>query len=117
MRVVLETMERMQRENLREIRGMVSDILQGREVDSSPLPLTPSLPPSMMPFDPPDYDDPGTEDLPPGIQGVFRREDQEMIDVRHLRTEQEVLANQLAEARAMLMDPQGPDFVPSSLTD
>ena len=114
--VVLETMERMQRESLREIRGMVSDILQGREVDSSQPPPTPS-PPLKMSFDPPDYDSPGTEDLPGGIQAIFEREENEIHDVRLLRTEQEVLAQQLDQARAQLMDPQGPAFVPSSLTD
>ena len=113
LQVVLETMERMQTQNLKEIRGMVSDILQGREADVSMTAPSPSLPPSMMPFDPPDYDSPGTEDLPGGIQAVFERQDQEQHDVRLLRTEQEVLAQQLDEARAALMDPQGPAFTPS----
>ena len=118
MAVVLETMERMQRENLREIRGMVSDILQGRESDHAPMtsPPAPGEPLRTL-FDPPDYDSPGTEDLPGGIQAIFEREETEQHDVRLLRTEQEVLAQQLDEARSMLRDPQGPAFVPSSLTD
>jgi hypothetical protein len=111
--VVLTTMREMQTENLREIRGMVSDILQGREVDSSQLSPTPESQPLKMSFDPPDYDDPGTADLPEGIQAVFERQDQELHDVRLLRTEQEVLAAQLDQARAQLMDPQGPAFEPS----
>jgi hypothetical protein len=120
LQVVLETMERMQTQNLREIRGMVTDILQGREMDpstlrASPMTLDPSVSP--MPFDPPDYDSPSLEDLPGGIQAVFERQEQEQHDVRLLRTEQEVLAQQLDEARAKLMDPQGPDFTPSWSTD
>jgi hypothetical protein len=117
MQVVLETMERMQRENLREIRGMVTDILQGRETEPSASLTVPLPSPSMTPFDPPDYDSPSLEDLPGGIQAVFERQDQEQHDVRLLRTEQEVLAQQLDEARAALMDPQGPGFVPSWSTD
>jgi hypothetical protein len=117
LQVVLETMERMQRENLREIRGMVSDILQGRESLTTSTVSLANQAPSMMPFDPPDYDSPGTEDLPGGIQAVFERQDQEQHDVRLLRTEQEVLAYQLEEARAMIQDPQGPDFTPSWSTD
>ena len=114
--VVLETMERMQRENLKEIRGMVSDILQGRETDLAAAP--PSLnQPSRMSYDPPDYDDPSMDDLPGGIQAIFEREENEIHDVRLLRTEQEVLAQQLDEARSMLKDPQGPAFAPSSSTD
>jgi hypothetical protein len=111
--VVLQTMREMQSENLREIRGMVSDILQGREVDLSQLPPTEESRPSRTSYDPPDYDDPGTEDLPPGIQGIIAREEQETYDVRLLRTEQEVLARQRDEARAMLMDMQGPGSAPS----
>ena len=108
--VVMQTMKEMQSENLREIRGMVSDILQGRETttDSSPPPMVPQ--PSSMPFDPPDYDSPGVEDLPGGIQGVFAREEEETTTVRQLRTEQEVLAQQLDLARTALVDPQGPAF-------
>jgi hypothetical protein len=116
--VVLETMERMQRENLREIRGMVSDILQGREMTgtsmgSSPLPQV-SL---SVPFDPPDYDSPDLTDLPGGIQAIIGREEQETHDVRLLRTEQEVLNSQLEASRAMLTDLQGPGSVLSSSTD
>jgi len=116
--VVLETMERMQRENLREIRGMVSDILQGRETDAAvaqTMPMDPSA--SMMSFDPPDYDSPDLTDLPGGIQAIIGREEQETHDVRLLRTEQEVLAGQLEEARATLMDRQGPGSMLSSSTD
>ena len=116
--VVLETMERMQRENLREIRGMVSDILQGRENGGGPnsAPSSPDQPLS-LPFDPPDYDAPGVEDLPGGIQGVFAREEDETTTVRQVRTEQEVLAQQLDLARTALVDPQGPAFESSSSTD
>ena len=110
--VVLQTMKEMQSENLREIRGMVSDILQGREITGT-LPPTSETQPSRMSYDPPDYDDPGVEDLSGGIQAILEREQQEQQDVRLLRTEQEVLAHQLDEARAALMDPQGPDFGPS----
>jgi len=116
--VVLETMERMQRENLREIRGMVTDILQGREQEVGPSSVTAVNPSaSMMSFDPPDYDSPDLTDLPGGIQAIIGREEQETHDVRLLRTEQEVLSAQLDAARAQLMDPQGPAFVPSSSTD
>jgi hypothetical protein len=117
MQVVLETMERMQTQNLREIRGMVTDILQGRENDPGPMISRPAQVEPLMPFDPPNYDDPSLEDLPGGIQAVFERQEQEQHDVRRLRTEQEVLAYQLEEARGALMDPQGPDFMHSSLTD
>lgn len=110
--VVLETMREMQRENLREIRGMVMDILQGRPMDETQLEAmrlaaAADSQPSRTPFDPPDYDRPETDDLPPGLQSVFAREEQEKDDVRQLRTEQEVLARQLDEARSALMDPQG----------
>lgn len=107
---VLETMERMQRENLKEIRALVIDLTQGREIDAATLEKMQeqSLPPERMQFDPPDYDAPGTEDLPGGIQAIFEREQIEQEEVRQLRTQQEVLARQLDEARAALTDPQGP---------
>jgi len=72
---------------------------------------------SMMSFDPPDYDSPDLTDLPGGIQAIIGREENETHDVRLLRTEQEVLAQQLDEARSMLMDRQGPGSMLSSSTD
>lgn len=117
LQVVLETMERMNRENLREMRELTISILQGRDSDQPPTSDS-TVPQNLRePYDPPDYDDPGTEDLPGGIQSIFERERQEQNDFRHLRTEREVLAAQLEESRAMISDPQGPDFMPSSLTD
>lgn len=105
--VVMETMKEMQRESWKETRELVVTILQGRELDPSMIP-TEAPQPSRSSFDPPDYDAEGTEDLPGGIQAVFQRQEQEQNDVRLLRTEQEVLARQLDEARAAILDPQGP---------
>lgn len=107
--VVLETLERMQRDSMRETRELVVTILQGREIDPSLIPAE-EPPPSRMLFDPPDYDDPGTDDLPGGLQAVFEREESERETVRSLRDEQGILAQQLAQARAALGDPQGPAF-------
>ena len=110
--VVMQTMREMQTENLREIRGMVTDILQGRPLSETELAARLASQPEEQPlrdsFDPPDYDSPDISDLPDGIQSVFERERIEQADLRNLRTEREVLAAQLDEARAMLMDPQGP---------
>jgi hypothetical protein len=117
--VVLTTMREMQSEQLREMREMVLSILQGRPMDEAQLEairsMQPEPQPSRMPYDPPDYDAPGTDDLPPGLQAVFQREEVEQDAVRLLRTEQEVLAQQLDEARAAILDPQGPVSDPSSL--
>jgi hypothetical protein len=120
--VVLETMKEMQRENLREIRGIVGDILQGRpmderQIEAMRLAAASESQPSRTPFDPPDYDREETDDLPGGLQSVFERERMEQDDVRKLRTEQEVLASQLDEARAALTDPQGIGSVVSSSMD
>lgn len=106
---------------MRETRELVLSILQGRPMEMNGPPEDGSLPP-MTPesqalrerYDPPDYDDESTEDLPEGIQGIFERERQELADLRLLRTEREVLAAQLDEARAQLTDPQGPAFDASS---
>ena len=110
---VMSIMRDMQRENLQEIRGMVMDILQGRPMDQSQ-PTTETMfgekPPLRDSYDPPDYDSTDTSDLPEGIQSIFERHEQERQDLRHLRTEREVLSAQLDEARAMVMDPQGPAF-------
>jgi hypothetical protein len=112
---MMEQMMKMHLEQIKEMRELVLSILQGRPMSETPS-STPSTTssaspdPSTAPFDPPDYDNPGTEDLPPGIQSIFAREDQEQVDLRHLRTEREVLDAQLEEARAAIMDPQGPAF-------
>lgn len=109
--VVLETMRAMQEQNLREIRGMVTDILQGRpmtEVEAQAAVRQVDPQPSRTPFDPPDYDNPGIEDLPGSLQSVFEREAGEQDAIRLLRTEREVLSHQLDLARAALVDPQGP---------
>lgn len=115
--VILETMERMQRENLREIRGMVTDILQGREIDQRTLERmqNQSVPPETLPFDPPDYDDPSND--PDWMTALSERDERERDEARSLRTEQEVLARQLDEARAALSDPQGVGSVPFSSKD
>lgn len=111
--VVLETLERMQKDQQRETRELVLSILQGRPIleggDQSSAPSSEQQP-SKTPYDPVDYDSTDLTDLPTGIQGIFEREEQERTDLRHLRTEQEVLAAQLHEARQMVMDRQGPDF-------
>jgi hypothetical protein len=106
---MMEQMMKMHLEQIKEMRELVLSILQGRPMSETPS-TTSSARPSTAPFDPPDYDNPGTEDLPPGIQSIFAREDQEQVDLRHLRTEREVLDAQLEEARAAIMDPQGPAF-------
>jgi hypothetical protein len=116
--VVLETMKEMQSENLREIRGMVTDLIQGRPMDEATLAAmaaaAPQPPPSRMAYDPPDYDNPGTEDLPGGIQAVFEREQGEQDEMRRLRTESEILSLQLEEARARAgVQFQGPGSEPS----
>lgn len=119
--VVLETMRAMQEQNLREIRGIVTDILQGRPMDEAQMAAmkaaAPEPQPSRTPFDPPDYDNPGIEDLPGAIQAVFTREEDEQNTLRSLRTEREVLSMQLDQARAALRDPQGPDSDTSWSTD
>jgi hypothetical protein len=117
--VVLETMERMNRENAQNTRELVIEILQGREIDPEILKAQAEAQsqPLRTSFDPPDYDAPGTDDLPGGIAAVFEREEQEADTVRQLRTQQEVLARQLDEARAMLTDPQGPGSELSSSMD
>lgn len=106
--VVLETLARMQTEQLRETREMVLSILQGRPMDPEQMAARPEPQPLRTPYDPPDYDHPGIEDLPGALQSVFEREDQEQHTLRTLRTEREVLSQQLDQARAALQDPQGP---------
>jgi hypothetical protein len=119
--VVLETMRSMQEQNLRELRGMVMDILQGRPMSEAQIAAMaaaqPDPQPLRTPFDPPDYDHPGIEDLPGHLQSVFEREAGEQDTLRTLRTEREVLSMQLDQARAALADPQGPAFDPSWSTD
>jgi hypothetical protein len=111
--VFMETVKEMQKEQMKETRELVLSILQGRPITDlnggAPSSAPSSQPdPSREPYDPPDYDSPDMGDLPIGIQSIFSREDQETTDLRHLRTEREVLDAQLAEARAALLDPQGP---------
>jgi hypothetical protein len=109
-------MATMQRETMETMRGMVMDILQGRE--QPPLTEADQALVSRTPFDPPDYDAPGTEDLPPGIQGIFHRQDQEDVEFRTSHSEPELLRNQLERARAAAgMDPQGPTVSPSFSTE
>lgn len=106
LQIVLATMERMQERTQRETRELVVTILQGREL--TPQEREELIQPSRTSFDPPDYDDPGTEDLPSGIQAVFEREQAEQDEVRSLRTEQEILARQRAEAREQLANLESP---------
>jgi hypothetical protein len=117
---VLDRMGQMQAENLREIRGLVMDILQGREYTGP----TPEGEPvdqevvSRTRFDPPDYDAPGTEGLPEGIAGVWDRHDQEDVRMATSMSPGELLNAQLERARqAAGMDPQGPTSVPSFSTE
>ncbi|MGA9527156.1 MAG: hypothetical protein WBS24_03460 [Terriglobales bacterium] len=122
---VMTTMAQMQQENLREVRGMVMDILQGREIpmtSSNGTSVTEELEEAVRlrnsKFDPPDYDAPGTEDLPEGIAGVWERHDQEEIEFRTSKSPGELLSEQLERARtAAGLDPQGPGSVPSFSTE
>lgn len=119
--VVLETMRSMQEQNMRETRELVLSILQGRPMDEAQVAAmkaaAPEPQPSRTPFDPPDYDHPGIEDLPGSLQAVFTREEDEQNTLRSLRTEREVLSMQLDQARMALRDPQGPDSDTSWSTD
>lgn len=109
-------MATMQRETMETMRGMVMDILQGRE--QPPLTEADQVSVSRTRWDPPDYDAPGTDDLPPGIQGIFHRQDQEDVEFRTSHSEPELLRSQLERARAAAgMDPQGPNAATSSLPD
>jgi hypothetical protein len=113
---LVEMMSASQRETMREVRGMVMDILQGRE--RPPLSEEEQLLASRTPFDPPNYDSPGTEDLPEGIAAVFNREEQETIDYRSSHSERELLNDQLERARAIAgLNPQGPAAEPSFSTE
>lgn len=118
----LTTLAESQRENLREVRGMVMDILQGREYSGPPLPGGPATSEALEEeiqarksrFDPPDYDAPGTEDLPEGLRGVWDRHDLEDIQFTSSKSPGELLNEQLARARSQAgLDPQGPGSVPS----
>jgi hypothetical protein len=122
---ILGTMAQMQADNLREVRGMVMDILQGREmpaVSSNGTAATEELEEAIRAraskFDPPNYDAPGTEDLPEGIAGVWDRHDQEDIQFQSSKSPGELLNEQLERARrAANLDPQGPGSVPSFSTE
>lgn len=115
---VLDRMATMQQENLREVRGMVMDILQGREhTGPTPEPAEQEQL-SRTRFDPPDYDAPGTEDLPEGIAGVWDRHETEDIQFQSSKSPGELLNEQLERARtAAGLDPQGPGSVPSFSTE
>ena len=113
--VVIDKMAQMQADNLKEIRGMVMDILQGRETAGRALSEEEQVSASRTPFDPPDYDAPGTEDLPGGLAAVFERHETEDIEYRTSMSESELLSQQLERARqAAGMDPQGPTSEPIS---
>lgn len=113
---IVQMMMTMQRETLEAMRGMVMDILQGREVP--PLSEADQVSASRTRFDPPDYDDPGITDLPDSIQGIFRREDREEAEFRTSQSEPELLRSQLERARSAAgMDPQGPSAAPSFSTE
>ena len=123
---VLDRMATMNQENLREVRGMVMDILQGREYSGPPLPeqgsatdeLEEELKARRSRFDPPDYDNPGTEDLPESLQAVWARHDQEDIQFTTSKSPGELLNEQLERSRrAAGLDPQGPGSVPSFSTE
>ena len=102
----------MQRESQRETRELVLSILQGRPSNGSVPSDQAMSSPDQVPM--PNYDDDSIP-LPRGIDSVFEREAAEEEEVRRLRTEQEGLARQLAEARMRLVtDPQGPDSISSS---
>jgi hypothetical protein len=112
---LVQMLGEMQKETMREVRQMVVDILQGRE--QPPLSEQDQASVSRTRFDPPDYDAPGTDDLPLGIQGIFHRQDMEEVEFRTSHSEPELLRNQLERARAVAgMDPQGPSAAPSFST-
>jgi hypothetical protein len=107
-----EMMANMQRENLKEMRGMVMDILQGRE--RAPIPEEEQELALRTRFDPPDYDAPGMDGLTEGIAEVFNRHDREDIEFRTSHSERDLLESQLERARISAgMDPQGPTAEPS----
>lgn len=113
---ILELMSKMQAQTMETMRGMVLDILQGREQGPPADPAEEPL--SRRRFDPPNYDDPGIEDLPASIQGIFQREDREDVEFRTSHSEPELLRSQLERARANAgMDPQGPPAAPSFSTE
>lgn len=116
---ILESVAQMQERSQREMRALVIEILQGREM--SPDQREALTQPLRDSFDPPDYDSPDTTDLPSGIQAIFEREQNEADELRQLRTEQEVLAQQRAEMRTQLEglaeDNSPHDSGPSFLTD
>ena len=113
---LVEMMGRMQAETMKEVRGMVMDILQGRE--RPPLSEEELASVSRTPFDPPDYDAPGTQDLSEGIAAVFSRQDQEDVEFRTSHSEPELLKSQLERARmAAGLDAQGPTPEPSFSTE
>jgi hypothetical protein len=113
---MMELFAAMQKETMETMRGMVMDILQGRE--QPPLSDEDQALVSRTPFDPPDYDAAGTDDLPTGIQGIFARESMEEAEFRTSHSEPELLRSQLERARAVAgMDPQGPSAGPSFSAD
>ncbi len=113
---LVQMLAQMQAETMKEMRQMVIEILQGRE--RPPMSEEEQASVSRTRFDPPDYDAVGVEDLPPGIQGIFHREDREEIEFRTSHSEPELLRNQLERARSAAgMDPQGPSAAPSFSTE
>jgi len=110
---VTRMMLTMQRESQREMKDLVLSILQGRPTNGS-TPTSETAQELSQMLLTPNYDDDSIP-LPRGIDSVFEREAAEEEEVRRLRTEQEGLARQLAEARMRLVtDPQGPDSISSS---
>ncbi len=115
---ILDRMATMQQDNLREVRGMVMDILQGREYTGPTTEPADQEQVSRTRFDPPDYDAPGTEGLPEGIAGVWDRHETEDIHMSTSMSPGELLNAQLERARqAAGLDPQGPTSVPSFSTE
>jgi hypothetical protein len=110
---VTELMLTMMKESQRETRELVLSILQGRPENGSTTtnPQSNGQAPESVPMV--NYDDDSIP-LPGGLMSVLDREQREEEEVRLLRSEQEGLARQLAEARMRLIqDPQGPDFTTS----
>lgn len=124
---VLEIVREMQTAMMTEMRGMVMDILQGREMPAGSPELGQGLTTEQVEeqvkarasqFDAPNYDAEGIEDLPPELQGVFQRQDREQVEFRTSLTEPELQNEQLARARlAAGLDPQGPTPGASSSPD
>lgn len=109
-----EKMVAAQVETQRQTTELVLSILQGRPTNGTePAPLATVVPETLLT---PNYDDDSIP-LPPGIEEIFSRHEEEDTALRLLRTEQEQLARQRHEASQMLRsltDPQGPASAPFS---